>query len=112
MRKQGDLTAWTLHLLFGMFVGAILACLILFRRCHGSWLTEDYIVYFICGLSLVIGGIGSYFGDRLWIGDRYRVIPPDEPSRSSLTMIASCTFTVVGMVLCGLALYGHFKFPE
>jgi hypothetical protein len=112
MHRQGDWIAWTLHLLFGLFVGAIWACAILFRRRYGSWLTEDYIVYFISGLSLVIGGIGSYFGDRLWIGDNYRIFAPDEPSRSPLTVIASYTVSLLGFGLCVYALLGHFTFSQ
>ena len=95
----------------GFIVGAFLGLWLLPRGPrHGPALnmTLEDIIDFILGAALIGAGLASFFGDRLWIGLSYRIIPPDGVRHSELSRAASiATGTVGGLVLL-LPMLRHF----
>jgi hypothetical protein len=71
---------------FGAVVGVLveyyfLGDVGLFNTC--GWLLPT------AGSALLGAGLGSLLGDRLWIGDNYHLLPPEEPQHSPLSRILS-----------------------
>jgi hypothetical protein len=58
----------------------------------------------VIGAALIGAGLASYYGDRLWVGSAYRVIPPDDIARSVATKLLSILAGAVGGGLILLAL--------
>ncbi len=54
---------------------------------------------FITGCALLGAGIASRWGDRFWIGDDYRVIPPDGVDHDRITKALSYSSMTAGIVL-------------
>jgi hypothetical protein len=61
-------------------------------------------MWFIAGAALLAGGIASPYGDRLWLGRSYRLIPPDAPQQSRLGNLVSTIAGAAGILLMLLAL--------
>lgn len=111
--QKADWLAWALQFIFGLFVGFCGGFYLLARggrtgRSSRMLVKEPYILFFLLGAALVTAGIASYYGDRFWLGDNYRVIPPDDMPHSSRSTVAS---VLTGLSGCGFlcyALFPHF----
>lgn len=66
--------------------------------------------WFLAGAGLITGSVASYMGDRLWIGDNYRVIPPESPEQTPASVIASLAVGLAGVACAAYALMMHFRF--
>ena len=93
--------AWVLHFILGMIVGAATG-LFLLGKTNSIWMVTDVLPHFILGAALVGGAFGSYNGDKLWLGDNYRCIPPDAPEQSLTS--SRCSWCI-GLFGGGLMLY-------
>jgi hypothetical protein len=96
-----------MHFVFGMFVGCAIGLFTIARRRHGIWLHEELIVPYLFGTSLICAGLGAKLGDQFWIGDRYRVIPPDAPSHNNTSLYLSITAIMSGGVFVVVSLCFH-----
>ena len=105
---KADWLSFVLHFIFGLFVGCVLGFLTISRRRHGIWLQEELIIPYLSGTSLICAGLGAKLGDRLWIGDNYRVIPPSAPNHDRVSFYLSVLATVFGIGLAAFALFRHF----
>jgi hypothetical protein len=97
--------AWTLHFIAG-FVAAGFVALVLTR---GGWQTYrgmplNQLLLLVVGAALAGPGLATYYGDRLWNGLSYNVIPPDEVQQSRLSRFLSCAVGALGGGLILLAL--------
>jgi len=112
VRKVGaDWLAWGFQFVLGALVGLALGLFVIARRGRsrtGFWMDAEFVVIWITGAALVGGALASYFGDRLWIGRSYLVIPPDRPRHSALSRHASRFAGVAGALLIGRALSRNF----
>ncbi|HEX7261583.1 MAG TPA: hypothetical protein VF258_07180, partial [Luteolibacter sp.] len=61
------------------------------------------------GLALFTAALASYFGDRLWLGDTYRVIPPDGPQHSLASRLISILAGCAGVILIFIAIARTFE---
>jgi hypothetical protein len=117
MNKHGDWISWILHFIVGMVVGTLGGLVLLMQGHRGSsafrslWIGDSLILPFILGTGLILGGVASHFGDQLWVGSNFRVIPPDQPSKSIYTVLLSALTVVCGLCSVGYALYMHFSTP-
>ena len=59
--------SFTLQCLLGLILGPIIGLVIISPRGSGIWLDDELILPFLIGMSLVFGGIGSKYGNRLWL---------------------------------------------
>ena len=102
MKQGADWLAWSLQFIAGFFVGALIALAILSKaaRHAGFNMTQDTVVPFILGPAFIGAGLASYYGDRLWIGDSYRIIPPDEIRQSDISRVVSIAAGILGGSLC------------
>lgn len=105
---KADWLTFVLHFLFGLIVGCVIGLCFIARRRHGIWLDEELILPYLCGTSLIGAGLGAKLGDRLWIGDNYRIIPPDAPSHSKLSRFLFLLSIVSGTALTTSSLWRHF----
>lgn len=78
------------------------------RRRHGFWLSHDLILPYLLGSFLVGAGLATLLGDRLWIGDNYRIIPPADPNHSRISRGLSLTLIFAGALLTAVSLAIHF----
>ena len=104
MKKGADWLAWSLQFMAGLFVGAILALYITRRSWYSAAAASKHILMPIIGVALIGGGLASYFGDRLWFGASYSVIPPDEIRHSATSRIISVLAIALGGAMVLLAL--------
>lgn len=107
MKQSPDWFAWILQFLFGLFIGhtlgTALALLVLggdHMPAHGSFLAW--------GLGLTGAGLGSYFGDRLWLSLSKQVIPPDRVTQNGPSRFLSLCAGTLGSLLIVAALLRTF----
>ena len=117
MKRSADWLAWALQLIVGLGVGAFVGLQIISR---GSWVVAGYtatpclllaieeVPTFLWGAAFIGGAMASCFGDRLWIGLSYRLIPPEAPQQSNASRFASLGIGVLGCLLILLAVYHNF----
>jgi hypothetical protein len=106
--EKADWMSFVLHFVFGLFVGCFVGFITIGRRGHGIWLQEELILPYLSGTSLLCAGLGAKFGDRLWMANHYRVIPPDSAKHDSRSRSLSMVSTVLGAGLAVFSLVQHF----
>lgn len=110
MERGADWLAWILQFIVGLVVGAIVGLVIISRGRYsrGIWLDPEQVSTFIFGAALVGAGLASYYGDRLWLGSSYRVIPPDGIKHNETSRMASMVTGLLGGILVLVSLLRHF----
>jgi hypothetical protein len=91
-------------------VGALLSVIFIRGRRSIPLIEREYSITFIIGAALLGAAVGSYYGDELWVGTSYRVIPPDRPRHSRLSQRVSFALGFLGGVLMLVALAQSFGF--
>lgn len=105
MNKRADWLAWSLQFLVGTVVGAACSCIFLRGGHRGIPIIDrETSPAFILGAALIGAALASYYGDQLWVGSSYRVIPPDEPRHSVTSRRVSIIIGCIGVVLVLIAL--------
>ena len=112
--RKADWMSFVMHFVIGLFPGCLIGWMIINpprrgMRGDGIWLDDDLIFPFLLGTSLIIAGIAATYGDRLWIGNNYRVIPPDAARHSKISMYLARFTIIFGAALAFYALYKHFN---
>ena len=108
MKERADWLAWSLHTLPGAVVGAFFSVIFVRGRRSIPLIEREYSLTFILGAALLGAAVGSYYGDELWVGTSYRVIPPDRPRHSRLSQYVSFLLGLLGAVLMLVALGQSF----
>lgn len=106
---KADWLSFILHFVFGLVVGCILGFVTISRRRHGIWLQEELILPYLSGTSLIVAGFGARMGDRLWVGNNYRIIPPNGNRHSRFSLFVATISIVIGVCLSLVSLYRHFS---
>jgi len=109
MSKQADWVAWTLHFILGLVVGGLFGLFFIYggssrRRPRPLWLSADLHLPWLVGTALIGAALASLHGDKLWIGNRYKVIPPDGLKHSPTSKLSSYITLALGTILLSLAL--------
>ena len=102
MKRSANWLGWSMHGALGLFAGAVAGFILISRGRRGLWLDVSLILPFVFGTALIGAGLGSRYGDRLWIGDNYRMIPPDEPEQSHLSDWLSWCLIAAGTATCAV----------
>ena len=100
MKPQADWLGWTMQGVFGFLVGVAVGCYFLFRGRAGFGLHSGLMIPCLIGTGLIGAGLGARYGDRLWMGDNYRIIPPDEPEQSVLSDWLAWFLVAAGSATC------------
>jgi hypothetical protein len=108
MKRNGDWVAWALQFVAGMIAGGILGFAMVLKTASGRsrLLADDQTSTFLWGLALIGGALAGAFGDRLWLGERYQILDPDEPNLNLPMRVVNWTIAAVGTLLCLSALLG------
>jgi hypothetical protein len=105
MNRTADWLAWWLQFTFGFIVGGFVG----FRlMSEGMIPPEGHMrdtCAFLGGTALIGAALASRYGDRFWLRDSYRVIPPDEPEHNRASRMISVLTGVAG---CGTVLFALF----
>ena len=109
MKAQANWLAWTLHGILGCFIGLAVGFYLIIRRRGGELLDDHLILPFLIGSSLIGSGLGSRFGDRLWIGGNYRILAPEAPEQSPLSDWLSWSLVAIGVATCVVSVLKHFR---
>ena len=104
MKKSADWTAWCLQFVFGFVFGVSISVLSLR---HGRLPSDIHMREVLLGAGLIGAAIASRYGDRFWIGDNYRLIPPDEPQTNRLSRVISLFAGIIGGGVLLFALVGR-----
>lgn len=112
MNPKADWIAWTLHYICGLSVGAILGLFLIYggfpRRLHRPvWLSEDLHLPWLVGAALIGAPLASLLGDKLWVGNSYKMIPPDGLKHSPTSKRTSSITLALGTILLSFALIAH-----
>ena len=108
MKKSANWLAWILQGIFGFVAGAVGGLILISRGRSGLWLDRQLLLPFLTGTALIGAGLGSRYGDRLWLGDSYKMIPPDEPEQSNLSDILSWCLIAAGVATCVVTILRQF----
>jgi hypothetical protein len=102
MKRPADWIAWWLQFLFGFIVGGFIGI----RLMNEGIIPPDaHLRAFLGGTALIGAALASRYGDRFWLRDSYRVIPPDEPEHSRASQMIS---VLTGLAGCGTVLLALF----
>ena len=107
-KTKADWLSLIMHFIVGAVVALLLGFAVIMRRRRGIWLDDHLILPFIVGACLLGGGLGSKFGDRLWLANSYKVIPPTPAQHSKISTVLSITSAIVGALLVVSSLARHF----
>jgi hypothetical protein len=108
MKRGADWLSWSLQFIAGSVVGAVGGLYILSRASRYHLTSED-VVTLILGGALIGAGLASFYGDRLWIGLSYRVIPPDDIEQSETSQILSMATGALGVCVLLRDFLHHFQ---
>ncbi len=106
--KGADWLAWSLQFILGLIVGVVVGAVLISRRHQGFWMASEFIPVYLLGTALIGAALASYYGDRLWLGSSYRIIPADGIRHSSNSRVVSITTGVMGGLLSLVAVLKHF----
>ena len=100
-----------LQFIVGLVVGAIVGVgVISRRRYHGGFMLDpEQAAKFFFGAALIGAGLASQYGDRLWFGLSYRVVPPDGIKHSDASRLVSRVTMLWGGALVIFALLEQFR---
>ena len=109
MNPGADWLAWLLQFVAGAIAGSLLGLAMLGSRdgLRSLWLGKDLIPAFLTGWALVGAGLASWYGDRLWLGQSFRMVRPDGVKHSKTSRIASLTAAVAGGLLVARVILLH-----
>jgi len=94
-----------MHFLAGMLAGALFSVLFIKEgRRSIPLIAPESSPTFILGVALVGAALASLYGDQLWVGSNYRVIPPNAPKTSAISRWASSTAGCIGVAFIFVAL--------
>ncbi len=97
-----------MHAIVGVAIGLVLGYLFTHGRGGRAWLRPGCLSQFICGVGLVGGGVGSIFGDTIWLQLEYRIFPPDKVQTGFGGKTASVAAIVLGVGLALASLLRQF----
>ncbi len=106
--EKADWVAFVLHFVAGLAAGCIFGLVTIVKRRHGIWLESDLVFPYLSGTALFAAGLAALLGDRLWVGDNYRVIPPSENKHSSASRLVAKFTALAGVFLALGSLLLHF----
>ena len=110
MKQRADWLSWSLQFIVGFVAGAISALYVQHQSSGHDLLT---CFSFTLGSALIVAGLASLYGDWLWIGSSYRVIPPDDLQHSNVSRSVSVATAIFGAGLLLLTLLRLFHIlPE
>ena len=89
-------------------MGLVTGLALTVRRGMVFWLRAEFMIPFLIGAALIGAGLGSRYGDRLWMGDAYYMLPPEEPEQSNLSDWISWSLVASGMAKCAVTILKHF----
>jgi hypothetical protein len=108
--KQGiDWLAWILQGVVGASVGAMIGFALISRRGRGFWFDQDLILQFLVGSALIGISMASLFGDKLWLGNNYRIFPIDAPRTTVFSKALSFLLGGAGLLMAAAAIAKQFK---
>jgi hypothetical protein len=109
MNERADWLAWSLQFLLGLVVGGVLSVIFIRggRRSIPLIAREDAPL-FMLGAAFIGAALASHYGDALWLGNSYRVSPPDKPRHSLASVWASRVVGLIGGLLVLVALVRSF----
>lgn len=101
--SDADWLSVLMHYVFGAVLGCLLGFGILarMRELHTD---GDFVLTFVSGTTLIVAGLGAQFGDRLWLGNNYSIIPPDGIKHNKLSLYVAIFSIVLGCALSGISL--------
>lgn len=113
MKRGADWFAWILQFILGLVVGALFGFALLylkFGRRRGVEspvfkIAPDQVSTFVWGVALIIAGLASLFGDRLWLGSSYNEMLSDDTKHSRVSRIISIVTIVSGSILIHAAIF-------
>jgi hypothetical protein len=111
MNKRADWISWVLHFVFGAVVGALMGLGMGTsgrRQQDFRWLESGLLPEFVLGFALVGASLGSLYGERLWTGLSYRVIPPDGIEHSLTSRVLSILSGIAGAAVILKLLLSNF----
>lgn len=105
-QRPADWMAWSLQFLLGAGVFVFLGLRFISEGLPVQQATSVTLALILLSFALVGGGIASRWGDRFWVGDEYRVIPPDGIDHNRLSRFLSHLSMASGLILLAVALFG------
>lgn len=106
MKKSADWIAWCLQFVFGFIVGRLFVAFIGLSSGWLQLLAEEKQAQVCLGSGLVAAGLATRYGDRLWMNNAFKLIPPDKPQSNRLSRTMSL---LTGLAGCGIILFAIFR---
>jgi hypothetical protein len=112
MKQSADWFSWIPQFLFGLFIGHTLGTALALLVLGGDHLPA-HASFLAWGVGLIGAGLGSLFGDRLWLSLSKHVIPPDRVTQNGPSRFLSlCAVTLGGLFIIATLLRTFNFFGE
>ena len=79
MNRRADWVAWGFQFVLGLLFGGLASAVLIVRATGWDSMTAPGLLLRAVGGGLLGAALASYYGDRVWLGSAYKVIPPDSP---------------------------------
>ena len=104
-QREADWLGWSMQFVFGYVVGWLFSyTFIEGRRRSIPLISRETAHVFSAGIGLIVAALASRYGDQMWLGSSYRMIPPDAPQQSRVSVAASLVTGCIGGILVVVAL--------
>jgi hypothetical protein len=104
MKQSADWFAWTLQFILGLFIGHTVGSALV-RLVPSEGRLSDHSTIFAWGAALIGAGVGSFYGDRLWLSLSNRAIPPDRVQQNKTSRLLSMSTGTLGCLLVVTCLF-------
>jgi hypothetical protein len=98
-----------LHLVVGLIVGGLIGFFVVLRI-RADQGAVNGIGLVVAGFALVMGGVASQYGDRLWLHSASSIISTEAPKQNRLSWIASGLIGSVGICVILFSLARNLSF--
>jgi hypothetical protein len=112
MKQKADWFAWVFQYIFGFIGGGCFAFAMTHKRfrVRSNGLITEHVDTFIVGMALIWAAMASFYGDRLWLGSNYKIIPPDDISHNKISRLLSIITGTLGVTLVFKSLLHNWGF--
>ena len=109
MHSKTDWFAWWIQAFFGLLMGLLFGFMLTQRQTGGSLLRPGCNAQFIWGTALIVAGLASIYGDRIWLSSADINWSPDGVRSDKHGKRISFALIITGALIAIFAIIRHLQ---